>query len=130
MVADNRQQRHDIAARLKTEVTGVDLRREAVCAPSIDVCDPFDLSDLLFLPSGLRLHEVLEAVHPVIATGLIAAVGLGLSWRPPNLLDGSRAGRAPRNRRHERRGLSNPTRSSIAQNQRGCVRLEVGRERR
>ena len=45
--------------------------------------DPEDLPGLLFpAPGGPSLAAVLDAVGRVLATGRVAAVGIGCTWRP------------------------------------------------
>lgn len=49
----------------------------------LDVVDPADLPGLRFpAPGGPRLTEVTAALHRVIATGRVAAVGLACTWQP------------------------------------------------
>ncbi len=49
----------------------------------LDVCDPVEAPDLLYpVPGGPPLATVLRALRQVVATGRVAAVGLGLTWRP------------------------------------------------
>ena len=49
----------------------------------LDVVDPEDLPGLLFpAPGGPSLAAVLDAVGRVLATGRVAAVGIGCTWRP------------------------------------------------
>lgn len=48
----------------------------------LDVCDPADVPDLLFpAAGGPALDEVLGAVRRVLATGRVAALGVGATWR-------------------------------------------------
>jgi len=48
----------------------------------LDVCDPADVPDLLYpAPGGPRLAHVLEAIERIAATGRVAAVGIGATWR-------------------------------------------------
>lgn len=49
----------------------------------LDVIDPADLPGQLFAaPNGPSATDVAEAVRTVAATGRVAAVGLGCTWRP------------------------------------------------
>lgn len=49
----------------------------------LDVVDPADLPGLRFpAPGGPRLAEVTAALHRVVATGRVAAVGLACTWHP------------------------------------------------
>lgn len=48
-----------------------------------DVVDPHDLPGLLFpAPGGPGLDAVADALHRVVGTGRVAAVGLACTWRP------------------------------------------------
>lgn len=47
----------------------------------VDVADPQDVPGLLYpVPGGPSLPDVLAAVRRVVATGRVAAVGLGTTW--------------------------------------------------
>jgi arginase len=49
----------------------------------LDVVDPDDVPGLLFpAPGGPSLPAVAEAIGRVVATGRVAAVGVGCTWRP------------------------------------------------
>lgn len=48
----------------------------------LDVCDPDDVPDLLFpVAGGPSLSTVLAAAQHLVATGRVAAVGVGATWR-------------------------------------------------
>jgi arginase len=49
----------------------------------LDVVDPADLPGLRFpAPGGPRLTEVAAALHRVVATGRVAALGFACTWQP------------------------------------------------
>lgn len=48
----------------------------------IDVCDPGEVPGLLYpAPGGPALTDLLDAVRRIAATGRVAAVGVGATWR-------------------------------------------------
>jgi arginase len=49
----------------------------------LDVIDPADLPGLLYpAPGGPRLPEVAAALHRIVGTGQVAAIGLACTWHP------------------------------------------------